>query len=90
MPNLLPEGSRARCVTVDSSTPESMSGLWVSALGQILYFHGNPVVHSLSVTLGNHTILSTPPYNYSCPKDHLLILGLMPMEWLTGARTLVL
>ena len=72
-------------------SPQSMSGLsgcllWV----RILHFHGNPVVHSLSVTLGNHTILSTPPYNYPCPKDHLLILGLMPMEWLTGARTLVL
>jgi hypothetical protein len=31
---------------------------------------GYPVVHSLSVTLSNHTILSTPPYNYPCPKDH--------------------
>jgi hypothetical protein len=31
----------------------------------------NPVVHSLSVTLSNHTILSTQPYNYPCPKDHL-------------------
>jgi len=44
---------------------------------------GNPVVHSLSVTLSNHTILSTQPYNYLCPKDHILILGAMPMEWST-------
>jgi hypothetical protein len=51
---------------------------------------GNPVVHSLSVTLSNHTILSTQPYNYPCPKDHLLILGAMPMEWSTWPRTLVL
>jgi hypothetical protein len=50
---------------------------------------GNPVVHSLSVTLSNHTILSTQPYNYPCPKDHLLILGAMPMEWSTWPRTLV-
>jgi hypothetical protein len=52
-------------------------------------FLSNPVVHSLSVTLSNHTILSTPPYNYPCPKDHLLTLGVMPMEWSTWARTLV-
>jgi hypothetical protein len=51
---------------------------------------GYPVVHSLSVTLSNHTILSTPPYNYPCPKDHLLILGVMPMGWSTWPRTLVL
>ena len=31
---------------------------------------GNSVVHSLSVTLSNHTILGNPPYNDPCPKDH--------------------
>ena len=29
------------------------------------------VVHSLSVTLSNHTILGNPSYNDPCPKDHL-------------------
>jgi hypothetical protein len=48
-----------------------------------------PVVHSLSVTLSNHTILSTQPYNYPCPKDHLLTSGVVPMEWFKWARTLV-
>src|SRR5216684_5846445 len=30
----------------------------------------NSVVHSLSVTLSNHTILGNPSYNDPCPKDH--------------------
>jgi hypothetical protein len=32
---------------------------------------GNPVVHSLSVTLGNHAILPFQPYNCPCPTGHL-------------------
>jgi hypothetical protein len=31
---------------------------------------GYPVVHHPSVTLSNHTILETEPYNEPCPKDH--------------------
>jgi hypothetical protein len=30
----------------------------------------NSVVHSLSVTLSNHTILGNTSYNDPCPKDH--------------------
>jgi len=40
---------------------------------------GNPVVHSLLVTIGNHAVLSTQPYNGPCPKDHLLICGETPI-----------
>jgi hypothetical protein len=32
---------------------------------------GNSVVHSLLVTLSNHTIPAAAPYNEPCPKDHL-------------------
>jgi hypothetical protein len=30
----------------------------------------NSVVHSLSVTLSNHTNIGNPSYNDPCPKDH--------------------
>jgi len=30
----------------------------------------NPSVHSLSVTLGNHTVLGNPAYNDHCPVGH--------------------
>jgi len=33
-------------------------------------FLRNPSVHSLSVTLGNHTVLGNPPYNDHCPAGH--------------------
>jgi hypothetical protein len=32
---------------------------------------GNPVVHSLSVTLGNHAIRLVQPYNCPCPTGHV-------------------
>ena len=35
-----------------------------------LHLQGYPVVHSLSVTLSNHTILGNTSYNDPCPKDH--------------------
>src|SRR5579871_384464 len=34
---------------------------------------GNPVVHSLLVTLGNHTIYVQGTYNWPCPDGHLPI-----------------
>ncbi len=33
---------------------------------------GNPFVHSLSVTLGNHALQPAQPYNCPCPTGHLL------------------
>ena len=32
---------------------------------------GNPVVHSLLVTLGNHAIYDARSYNWPCPVGHL-------------------
>jgi hypothetical protein len=32
---------------------------------------GNPFVHSLLVTLGNHTITPIQPYNCPCPTGHV-------------------
>jgi hypothetical protein len=43
---------------------------------------GNPFVHSLLVTLGNHAIRTVQPYNWPCPNGHLrdwrLALGALP------------
>jgi hypothetical protein len=36
---------------------------------------GNPFVHSLSVTLGNHAIHHVQPYNWPCSVGHLPTCG---------------
>jgi hypothetical protein len=43
-----------------------------NALGSL----GNPSVHSLSVTLGNHAVHDFQTYNWPCPDGHLPICGM--------------
>ena len=62
-------GDVALCTLTTGLPPDGLTGS-----------EGNPVVHSLLVTVSNHAVLSTQPYNDPCPKDHLLICGEMPME----------
>ena len=78
MGSLVPEGPdlwhRLMSASATASGPRRLAAPTSRSLG-------NPLVHSLSVTLGNHTILPTQPYNDPCPKDHLLTYGEVPMEW---------
>jgi hypothetical protein len=46
---------------------------------------GNPFVHSLSVTLSNHTVHDAGTYNWPCPVGHLPICE-MTLAACTGEK----
>src|SRR5258708_14092717 len=65
------------------------AGAWSWALASfqfhstIPYSLSNPFVHSLSVTLGNHAIPPSQPYNCPCPTGHLQ-KGIWPCDLSRG------
>ena len=50
---------------------------------------GNPSVHSLSVTLGNHAFHVVQTYNWPCPVGHLPICEMDRRGLIPGAVPLV-